>query len=806
MIANTNISRSTKVALCALAALAMAFAIAWFAPCAQVAYADDLQPGRIDEPAESTGALLSAQANETMDVSVWATYGQTDARTILKMVNDFRASDDAWYWNSDNTTKTKCTGLSPLTYDYKLEEAAMQRAAELALSFSHTRPDGTVFSTAIDTGGSSPVLGENIGAGYSTPTNVFNGWREDDQNYSGQGHRRAMLSDTYKALGVGHVVVNGTHFWAQEFSSAPSGAAETVADNSTQDVAMKVKVANLSTAKAIVKTDAVTVVEGQSAALPSVSALLAISEGGELKTYPGPTLTATVAVTDWTVADTSIAEVADGSLVGKKVGTTKMSSKLFDGTTATMTVAVKADLSDATVSFPTSSFVYDGKAKTPAPVVVRSSDVLKEGTDYTTEYASNTNVGTATVTVKGAGNYTGSAQGSFTITPASIDAATITVSDQRYTGKALTPPLTVMFAGKALKAGTDYTVVYIDNVNVGTATATLTGMGNFEGEAKATFKIVDEAASWNRLEGAVALDTMKAIVEAGWDSQSGGTVVLTTVDGYWDALTAAGVAGMAAAPVLMTDTNSLSAQTEAVIKNLKPTTIVVCGGEAAVTDSTVEAAKKAAGDAKVVRCWGETATGTAVDAYKRATIEGLGTWSPTAFVCTNDGYWDALAAAPISYARAMPIFLTEGLSDISDETLVAMKEGGVKSVYIVGGYAAIGQSVADKLTANGIEVAGRLAGATAVETSEKVADFGLARDLTCQKMGVATTNGYWDALSGAALCGLNGSVLVLAGDANAHSISGFVKTHATEIGAAYVFGGEAAIDAATYQALQNAVK
>ena len=807
MIIHANISHSRRALRIAFAAFAIVLATAWLAPWAQPAYADDLQPGRIDEPASSADAALAAQANETIDVTVWATYGQTDARAVLKLVNDFRHSDDAWYWSSDNKTKVKCTGLADLAYDYSLEKAAMQRAAELALSFSHTRPDGTTFATAIDTGGTSPVLGENIGAGYSTPQNIFNGWREDDEKYDKQGHRRAMLSESYTAMGVGHVVVNGNHYWAQEFSSIPSGAAETKADNSTHNATMKAAVAKLSTAQAIVQTDTVTVVEGETADLPSVSALLAVSEDGEVTTWPGPTLTATVAVTDWTVADTSIAEVADGKLEGKKAGTTKMTSKLFDGTTATMTVAVKADISNATVSFPTASFVYDGTAKTPAPVVVRDGDVLKEGSDYTVEYSKNTSAGTATVTVKGAGNYTGSAQGTFEITPAPIDVATVSVSAQRYTGKALTPPLVVMYNGKALAAGVDYEATYANNVNVGTATVTLTGMGNFGGETKASFKIVDDAASWKRLQGDVALDTMAAIVNEGWSNwQPGGTVVLTTVDGYWDALTAAGVAGMANAPVLMTDTDSLSAQTKAAITSLKPATIVVCGGEAAVTEATAEAAAKAAGGATVVRCWGATATRTAVDAYKRATIEGMGTWSETAFVCTNDGYWDALAAAPISYAKAMPIFLTEGASDIADETLTAMKDGGVKKVYIVGGYAAIDQAVADKIAAKGMKVAGRLAGDTAVETSEKVAVFGLDCGLTCQKMGVATTNGYWDALSGAALCGLNGSVLVLAGDAGAHSISGFVKSHATEVGAAYVFGGEAAVDAATYQALQKAVK
>ena len=307
-----------------------------------------------------------------------------------------------------------------------------------------------------------------------------------------------------------------------------------------------------------------------------------------------------------------------------------------------------------------------------------------------------------------------------------------------------------------------------------------------------------------RLYGDVALDTMQRIVEEGWSGQSGSTVVLTTVDGYWDALTAAGVAGMAKAPVLMTDTYGLSWQTETIIRQLRPSTIVVCGGNAAVSDAAVWSAAEAAGGARIIRCWGQTATGTAVSAFNNAVSEGLGTWSPVAFVCTNDGYWDALAAAPISYAKAMPIFLTEGRYNISDETINAMVAGGVQAFYIVGGPAAVDDYVAVRLTEAGIGYAGRLSGDTAVETSEEVANFGLSWGMGCSKMGIATTNGYWDALAGAPLCGLNNSVLVLAGDAGSHSIAGFVRSHSSEIGTCYVFGGEAALDAATYQALQDA--
>ena len=49
---------------------------------------------------------------------------QSEARSMLTLINSFRTGDNAWYWNRDNRTKTVETGLKGLTYDYQLEEVA----------------------------------------------------------------------------------------------------------------------------------------------------------------------------------------------------------------------------------------------------------------------------------------------------------------------------------------------------------------------------------------------------------------------------------------------------------------------------------------------------------------------------------------------------------------------------------------------------------------------------------------------------------------------------------------------------------
>ena len=311
--------------------------------------------------------------------------------------------------------------------------------------------------------------------------------------------------------------------------------------------------------------------------------------------------------------------------------------------------------------------------------------------------------------------------------------------------------------------------------------------------------------AWARLAGQDALETMWKIVEEGQFS-TGGTVVLATVDGYWDALTAAGIAGLTDAPVLMTSGSALSEAAASQLYMLQPKTLVVCGGTAAVSDKVASDAAFVANGATVVRCAGKTATDTAVKVFQKAKTELGKTWSDTAFVCTNDGYWDALAAAPVSYAKGMPIFLTEGAGTIDPVVMKAMKDGGIKKVHIVGGEMAVKPAVAKQLSGAGLEVLERLSGQTAIETSEKVATFGLSLGMDADLVGVATNGGYWDALSGAALCGKNNTVLVLVENERSNSITGFLKSHAGTIAHGYVFGGTAVITEKTFNACMNATK
>ena len=160
-------------------------------------------------------------------------YGQSTARDMLTLVNQFRTGSEAWYWNEENTQQIYVNNLQPLKYDYDLERVAMLRAAEIAVSFSHTRPNGESCFTAYSdcNYGFCYAKGENIAYGYTTAQAVFTAWREDDDDYSGQGHRRNMLSNYFGAIGIGHFYYNGRHYWVQEFSDSPHSEVATTAND-----------------------------------------------------------------------------------------------------------------------------------------------------------------------------------------------------------------------------------------------------------------------------------------------------------------------------------------------------------------------------------------------------------------------------------------------------------------------------------------------------------------------------------------------------------------------------------------------
>jgi uncharacterized protein YkwD len=120
------------------------------------------------------------------------------AEQVVKLVNQERAKN----------------GLNPVTLDKTIEAAGLVRAKEIAVSFSHTRPNGSSFSTVLkEQGISYRGAGENIAMGYKTPEAVMEAWMNSD------GHRANILNKNFTEIGVGHYQSeDGKNHWTQLFT------------------------------------------------------------------------------------------------------------------------------------------------------------------------------------------------------------------------------------------------------------------------------------------------------------------------------------------------------------------------------------------------------------------------------------------------------------------------------------------------------------------------------------------------------------------------------------------------------------
>lgn len=119
------------------------------------------------------------------------------ANEVVRLVNEERAK----------------AGLPALTVDRGAASAAQVRAKEIERSFSHTRPDGSSFNSALtEAGVNFSSAGENIAYGQNSPEKVMEGWMNSS------GHRANILNSSYTSIGVGHYQnASGVNYWTQLF-------------------------------------------------------------------------------------------------------------------------------------------------------------------------------------------------------------------------------------------------------------------------------------------------------------------------------------------------------------------------------------------------------------------------------------------------------------------------------------------------------------------------------------------------------------------------------------------------------------
>ena len=260
-------------------------------------------------------------AEEIIPVNISVQYGQTEARTILDMINEMRTSDDdAWCWDETNTKKEVYWG-DALTYDYDLEKLAMKRAAELVIRYDHDRPNGEYFSSIYKEENVTDwqSAGENIAMGYHSAQAVNTAWREDGEDYNGQGHRRNMLNPKFNCVGIGHVKYDGCDYWVEEFAYRPSvNTTKTSAIDNEQITAISLIKSKIKNIELCFDKDSYILKTGETIT-PNIKTMINYLGG---KAFAAD-------IPDISVTDSSIATYSDGKILGIKEGTTTLTASLY---------------------------------------------------------------------------------------------------------------------------------------------------------------------------------------------------------------------------------------------------------------------------------------------------------------------------------------------------------------------------------------------------------------------------------------------------------------------------------------------
>ena len=269
---------------------------------------------------DNYGNYVSSDILTSIDIKV--VYGQTEARSMLSMINAFRQSSDAWYYDV-NGKKIYQKNLAPLKYDYDLEKIAMQRAAELAIRYDekHLRPDGASFYTEVVN--EKFAIAENASC-KRTAKEAFVSLQETDSGYGGQGHRRTMLADDLTCIGIGHIYYNGRHYWVQEFGAWDDiNTKTTVAEDTEKTVNMPVSNEYFDSSCVSVSPASYLLDVNGTATLPKPSTNKKVLGGITLRSFP------TIV---WKSQDTGVAKIQGGKLVGVAAGSTYITASVYGGT------------------------------------------------------------------------------------------------------------------------------------------------------------------------------------------------------------------------------------------------------------------------------------------------------------------------------------------------------------------------------------------------------------------------------------------------------------------------------------------
>lgn len=246
-----------------------------------------------------------------------------------------------------------------------------------------------------------------------------------------------------------------------------------------------------------------------------------------------------------------------------------------------------------------------------------------------------------------------------------------------------------------------------------------------------------------RVAGVNRYATAAELVAGRW-SEGVNAVYLVNGSSFADALSAAPAAGSAEGPVLLTAQDALPPETAAALEELRPATVVVVGGPAAVSEAVFEAVREFT-PGTVTRVAGADRYATSA-ALSRAAFPDLPDALRTVFVASGESFADALGgSAAASGDPSTPLLLT-ARDVLPTATASELERLDPDEIVIVGGTGAVGAGVEQALRA--IAPVTRHAGVDRYETAAIIAEETFR---SVPEVLVATGTGFADGLVAGAL-------------------------------------------------------
>ncbi len=323
----------------------------------------------------SSSSEEEEETGETVNLAITGEFDYAQAYEILDLTN---------------TQRTENGVSNNLTMDAELMEAAMLRAAEIALSFDHTRPNGEKCYTAC-----SEMSAENVAVNFSA-SQVMDAWMDSD------GHKTNILNSSYNSIGIGVFEHNGYTYYVQCFGT-DTATTTTQPDNVTKSVDVEILKSSVTNATLAFASSSYSVKAGNATTANVKMTNLEWSSASAILDPSNFT---------YSFSPTGVATISDGVITPTANGTTTLKAKLNAVTTKQVTATVTASGFVESVSLDKTALELDTNGTKTAtltatvlPTTASDKTVSWKSSDEKVATVSSSGVvtavgvGTATITV-----------------------------------------------------------------------------------------------------------------------------------------------------------------------------------------------------------------------------------------------------------------------------------------------------------------------------------------------------------------------------------------------------------------------